>query len=217
MISALIPWKADPNREQLRPWVLDRIRPFVDEIIIGEIRGEWCKARAVEIALEDSKGDVLVIFDADLFYEDPKWLTDCLGSLYEVDWCSPHNIVHRLDDSYSTHQVMTGENPWKYPRKSHRARAGGGVTVLPRKVYEDCPMDPRFRGWGQEDDSWALALETLHGPGVQHDRPVWHLWHQPQRRINRRIGNLASFALFEHYEAAHGSPSEMRALIEEVR
>ena len=214
MISAIVPWKAgDPNREQILPWVLDRIRPLVDEIVIGELRGEWCKAQAVTNALSDAHGDVLVLFDADLFYMDDRWLNDALGALYEVNWCSPHTVVHRLRGN--TREVMAGENPYRYERDSHRATLGGGVTVLPRHIYEDCPLDPRFRGWGQEDESWALALHVLHGPGVQLKRDVWHLWHLPQRRVNRKVGSVDSWALYERYEQAT-SPVEMRALLGEV-
>jgi len=35
---------------------------------------------------------------------------------------------------------------------------GGGITVLPRSTYTEVPLDLRYEGWGQEDESWAHAL-----------------------------------------------------------
>jgi len=41
-------------------------------------------------------------------------------------------------------------------------------------------------GWGREDDSWGVALKTLAGKPFHLRGRLWHLWHPPQARPDRR-------------------------------
>jgi hypothetical protein len=89
------------------------------------------------------------------------------------------------------------------------------MTVLTRETYEQVPLDRRFAGWGQEDESWALALTCLTGAPWRGDAPLWHLWHPPQDRASRRWGSGASRALWARYCQAAADPDAMRALLAE--
>lgn len=215
MISAIIPWRAGcPDRERSLTWVIQYLENLVDEVVIGEITGEWCKAKAVAEGLRETSGDVLVIHDADVFIE-AEWLGECLGALYSHDWASPHVWVNRLQSSDANDRVMAGSNPWAEPRQRHQAFLGGGIVVLPRIVYEDCPLDPRYEGWGQEDESWAKALTALYGEPFRGQHDLWHLWHPPQKRLNRRWGSAPSMELFDRYNTAN--TLQIRTLIEEAK
>ena len=218
MISAVVPWSPGcPYRERVLPWVLDRLRGLVDEVVVGETSGQWCKAAAVANGLERASGDVLIVHDADVFIEDSAWVEECVGALEEHAWASPHDWVNRLTSMTSNERVMAGSNPWAEPRNRHEAFLGGGIVVLRRSTYEDCPLDRRYVGWGQEDESWANALATLHGKPFRGDRALWHLFHPPQERINRRWGSTESMELCAEYEAATGNVEAMRTLIGAVR
>lgn len=220
MISAVVPWQEGcPARASVLPWVLDRLAGVVDEVVLGELPAgvPWCKAVAVQAGVDRASGDVLVIHDADVFYADDEWVKDCLGRLFEASWSAPHSKVRRFKSQGSNVRVMAGANPWAEPIVGHSACIGGGVVMLPREVWESCPMDARFTGWGQEDESWAIALDTLHGPISRGERELFHLWHPPQKRINRRWGSAESKALWRRYDAASGDRAAMTELIEEGR
>jgi hypothetical protein len=87
--------------------------------------------------------------------------------------------------------------------------------VLRRDSYLEVPLDPRFLGWGHEDDSWARALVTMLGDPWRGKRPLFHLWHPPQDRRVRYEGRPQSAALFQRYRAKKGNRTRMRALLDE--
>jgi hypothetical protein len=90
--------------------------------------------------------------------------------------------------------------------------------VLSRAAYEESGgIDPRFSGFGGDDISWARALDTLVGPCVAGDAPMWHLFHP---RSFRRAGNRGSAeneALAARYGDAAGDVIAMRKLVNEHR
>src|SRR5690606_37809457 len=80
-------------------------------------------------------------------------------------WAVPHRLVYRLSEA-ATSGVLAGLAPspgMRLVQAPYVGYAGGGITVLPRSTYDQVPLDPRFRGWGQEDESWAHALTVLAG------------------------------------------------------
>jgi hypothetical protein len=89
-------------------------------------------------------------------------------------------------------------------------------VVLTRGAYDLAPIDPRFVGWGQEDESWALALGCLAGPSWRGTAELWHLWHEPQVRQSRSVGSAASLALHQRYVRARRDPRRMAALVAEA-
>lgn len=93
---------------------------------------------------------------------------------------------------------------------------GGGCVVLRREAYEQCPLDMRFKGWGQEDESWAIALRCIYGQCARLGAPLWHLWHTPQDTNNRR-GSSDNLAIYDHYVRARRKPDKMLDLIAEGR
>lgn len=181
--------------------------------------GWWCKATAVADALDRADGDLLVVADADVVCPEVDTAVRQVAT-GRAPWAIPHGMVFRLTEAASR-VVYAGALPAS--QRSHVARAaylgteGGGITVLPRATYEQVPLDPRFRAWGQEDEAWALALNTLAGRRWRGDAPLWHLWHPPMRRTNGRVGNDQGWALWHRYEtAARREPGAMRALLDEA-
>lgn len=183
----------------------------------GTCTGPWSKGTAVADALTRTDAEVLVIADADVWVPSIPQAVEAVAS--GQPWVVPHRYVHRLDRR-STEAVLTIKptcTPNKLTQPPYQGVIGGGVTVLRREVYEDCPLDPRFLGWGQEDESWGLALRTLHGEPMRFDAKLYHHWHLPQERLDRRTGSLEGRALWRRYGAAFGKPDAMRALIAEYR
>lgn len=216
-VSVLVPWQPGcPHREAA--WEFLRPRwAAVGELVVGTCSGPWIKADAVADALYRASGDTLVIADADVWVDPTLALEAC------ETWAVPHLMVSRLSRR-STEQFIAGEDWRRLPldqsndrdRKPYPGQLGGGVTVIRRELYDECPI-PRLEGWGQEDESWAIALECLYGEPWHGDADLVHLWHPPQPRISRVIGSIEGQRLRGRFREANDDPDAMRALIEEAR
>lgn len=187
-------------------------RNFPDfEILLGQ--GEegprWCKAEAVAHALRRTAAEVLIIADADCYA--PR-LHEAIEAVLNGThaWAMPHYTVHRLSEKGTARVLEEGVDPIglartkeNYDQMPYTGYAGGGITVLGRETYASAPLDPRFVGWGQEDESWATALRALHGtPFRPRTGPLWHLWHPPQKRLSRAVGSTYSRDLRTMYRTA---------------
>lgn len=226
-LLVVVPWRdTDEHRRAALAWVA---RQWADIGYVGIRLGapgieDWVKALAVANAIRDQPGDILVVGDADV------WCPGVVEAIQHVrdgaPWAVPHHKVHRLAQE-PTVQVLAGDDPHEampldpfrpdMPGFAYTGVLGGGIVVLRREVYDDCPLDPRFVGWGQEDESWGLALTCLHGPPVRLMHPLWHLWHPPQPRQTRGVGSPEGMTLYKRYARAKRRPEQMRALIEEGR
>lgn len=230
-VLVAIPWSGwDPHRQAAlgwvaRQWVGHGFRPPTLGIPDGD---DWVKAEAVRNAIADQPADILVIADADAWCDG---VGDAVRSVRQgAPWARPHRLVYRLSPA-STRQVLDGTDPYPgmeldpdeptarrpgRPNEGYGGIDGGGIVVIRRDIYDDCPLDPRFRGWGHEDASWARALTVLHGGPVRHNHPLWHLWHPPQPRLSRGMGSGESAELQQRYHRSR-TPEAMRRLIDEAK
>jgi hypothetical protein len=226
-VLVAIPWRdTDEHRRAALAWITACWRRLGIEPVLGTTdTNKWCKAEAIRRAIADRPSRILIIADADCWSDDiPEAINRvCNGA----PWVIPHHKVHRLTPEATT-DVLAGRQPHEgmpldrsfgpdIPGIAYVGVAGGGIVVCSRDVYDQCPLDPRFVGWGQEDEAWGLALRCLYGPPVRLSAPLWHLWHPPQPRLNRGTGSEAGMALYRRYSKAKRRPDEMRALIEEGR
>jgi hypothetical protein len=215
----LVPWRPSPEREVAWSWVADRYREHHPD---WELRlcegpdGPWCKAAALmPAAAEAEPGQLLVIADADV------WCEGILDAVQAVRagaaWAIPHLMVHRLTAA-ATSGLCSGAEPWELEttQAPYQGVAGGGLVVLERETVVEVPLDRRFVGWGQEDQSWAIALACLFGEPWRGTAPLIHLWHPPQPRLTRARGSREGWRLRCRYSAARTRPAQMRALLEEA-
>jgi hypothetical protein len=207
-VAVLIPWAGKcPHRRAalgyVRTWYGEHHPNWQIAVGRSKVGSQWCKAKAVADALRQTAAEILVIADADC-------LTPGVGEAVEQaeegsPWAMPHYKVHRLNQS-ATARVLAGETPEKvtagrrvYTQSPYVGYAGGGVVVVRRDVYLSAPLDPRYLGWGQEDESWADALSLLYGEPWRSKLPLWHLWHPPQQRMTRVTGSHESRELRKQY------------------
>lgn len=177
--------------------------------------GPWVKALAVQDGLARAGGRTLVLADADVWCDD---LDAAVEALPRHRWAVPHTMVHRLTQT-ATQAVLRGApvDPDTDLDERHKGVLGGGLTVIQRSLYEEAPLDPRFRGWGQEDVSAALAWRLLGGKPWRGFEPLWHLWHPEPPRKNRSVGTDEGLALYRRYTSASYQPAKMRAIIAEFK
>lgn len=219
-VSVIVPWRSDgAHRDTAWAWVRARWRSRFPgwQVVTGAApEGEWCKAAAITAALPEATGDVLVLADADVWCEG---VLQAVTAIAEgARWAIPHDKVHRLDQQ-STATLLDNTAVTGRPalaQAPYTGFAGGGMTVLPRATYTRIPLDPRFAGWGQEDEAWALALTCLTGAPWRGALPLWHLWHPPQPRDSRRWGSAENRTLWQRYHRARFDPHAMRALLAET-
>lgn len=216
-VAVLFPWAGeDPHRTAaftfVRAWYAEHHPDW--RLCTGEAPAgdKWCKAEAVRNAARQSNAEIFVVADADCIAPQVGEAVNAVRSGY--GWAMPHFIVHRLTEM-ATHLFTTGAaDPETFPRTAsyytqmpYAGYPGGGIVVLPRQTYASAPLDPRFTGWGQEDECWAMALRTLHGPQWRPpNAPLWHLWHPPQNRMSRAVGSSASRDLHTLYRRSATKP-----------
>lgn len=223
-VSVLVPYT--PNcPERATAWRYVRARYETEhlgwEIIEGHssARG-FSRTQAILDAASKATGDVFVVADADVFTDG---IAASFDHLAEHGWCVPHRLLHRLSPESSS-RVMAGEDWHGLPlstdnhqdRRPYKGNECGTLVVLTRDNFHAAPPDPRFVGWGSEDVAWSLALRCLVGPPWRGDADLVHLWHPPQDRQSRTVGNRHNDRLLRRYRAVRRSPEAMRALLEEV-
>jgi hypothetical protein len=212
-VAVAVPFRSDClHRQAAWAWVRGRLEVLGFEVLVGACAGPWVKAVAVNDAIRQTDADIIVVHDADV------WTDGLVEAVDEVRhgaaWAVPHAKVHRLTEEASRAR-MSGVAADDTAQKPYRGHLGGGVTVLPRETWERVPMDPRFTGWGQEDDSWAIALKRTLGAPWRGDSILWHLWHPPQQRVSRQWGSVESRQLFNRYRRAKAG--DLDALLAEAR
>jgi glycosyltransferase involved in cell wall biosynthesis len=233
-VSILIPFRDNGDRTAQFDWLQARWRHFYPgaQIIVAQDDGSdpFSKTMAVNNAYQQATSDVLAMVDADVWL-DPHLLTAAATTIRNKrsNWVQPCSTVARLSEDYTRALIQRDPSElWTPNAKSdahgieRSTNVVGLVAVFSRKAFEDVGgMDPRFRGWGWEDNAFNAALATLHGKPRVWKHTVWHLWHPRTRNDegrpiwpgqtdrNNQVGSL--------YSAAKGRPALMRKLAREVQ
>lgn len=224
-VSVVIPVGGNcPHRAVALRWVTDRYRTEHPdwEIVTasGDTPGGFSRSQGILKAARQASGAVLLVADGDVWCD----ATNATQAAVEAGWAIPHRLLHRLS-AESTELVLAGAD-WRglplstdNPQDSrpHAASPTGAMVAIRRDVLLDVPPDPRFVGWGQEDQAYAYALRCLVGQPWTGSEDMVHLWHPPQPRRSRVVGSDAGKQLKRRYQAARPDPAVMRALIEEAR
>jgi len=226
VIRVILPYGGnDPHRERALAWVWERIPQMLPEatVHVGNCKGPWSKAVAVANALDPDwpDDDILVIHDADVWIPTLPKTVEVIESRAR-QWAVPHTIVVRIGQEL-TGRVLAGEVPLTglgrtgLDQPPYGGVVGGGCVVLRHATYRQVPLDPRFRGWGQEDESWGFALRRMLGQPYQANERLYHFWHPHPERINRSTGSRDGELLRNRYRAAQVMKDEMERLLDEFR
>lgn len=231
-VGVVLPWyegAQDPRRDEalayVRTWWSSTYPDW--QLAMGVFRqdeGPWCKGLAVHRGVRELDADIIVVADADVICDNVHDAVDQIQRLH-ASWAIPHRMVCRLTADATTMFLRDGRRPVATMRPGvpspdfvevYPGVAGGGLVVLPRRLLADVPIDPRFRGWGQEDYAWSRALTMISGHPWRGQSPCLHLWHQPQVRLTRGRGSPASVDLFHRYHRIANVPG-MLDLVEEAK
>ncbi|MCP9209701.1 hypothetical protein [Streptomyces cucumeris] len=222
-IAVLIPYGNEtPWRRRALDYTLSWYAENLENprTVIGFGSNPWCKATAVADALARSTESVIIVADADCVSPGVKQAVRIVQQ--GANWAMPHLKVYRMSPK-ATERIhegvepgsLTGQNIW-LDQSPYKGYEGGGITVLRRDAYLDCPLDPAFTGWGQEDEAWATALNGLHGAPWRGAAPLYHLWHEKPARMTRYAGSADSLARLQQYKMAR-THEDWSNLLKEAR
>lgn len=217
-VSVVIPFTSDePWRFRARDHVVGWYETRGYDVTEGACPAPWRKAVAVADAASRSTGEILVVADADCLCTGVGQAVAAVAA--GAPWAIPHGLVHRLDEdaTCAVYSGATAESTTGRTQAPYLGFAGGGIVVLPRSTYLDVPLDPRFEGWGSEDEAWALALTCLAGSPSRGTADLHHLFHPEPVRLTRHVGSDESHQLLNRYlRAARAGRPAMRALLDET-
>jgi glycosyltransferase involved in cell wall biosynthesis len=203
-ISVIIPFRClDPDDQRVRNFEWLR-RYWAEqlpgaEVIVGE-DADWnrpfSKSTAVNNGVAKSKGDILVVVDAD-GYIAAESVLHCAKEIREARkrderlWFVPYRQFYRMTKEASQ-WLLRSE-----PRKPHAFQEpladcfrmgendpsighwyGAMIQIMPREAFEAVGgWDERFQGWGGEDAAALRAMDTLYAPHKTLPGQVLHVWH----------------------------------------
>lgn len=209
-ISLLVPFRADDeiraiNWELLKNyWEIEL--PEAELIVETDRNTPFCKTAAVNRAFRKSRGDIVVILDADCLI-DPEVIRQTARNIRQARregyplWYIPYRQFYRLvdeategvrlllaadewvEDTNIIFRDYLGNPPkqdmWEHEKTQSSAHWFGAlIQIMPREAFEAAGgMDENFIGWGGEDVSFMHAVDTMYGKHRTYNSPVYHLWH----------------------------------------
>jgi predicted glycosyltransferase involved in capsule biosynthesis len=220
-VSVIIPFKSDHGpREAAFQWVLrfyENTMPEVEVCVGKSDTDPFNKSQAVNIAVQQSTRDILVIADADIFC-DPMLIVESVRQLDNYAWIIPYRNIIKLSHD-DTQTVLQSEAKWPLNVALSRSEFldassfVGALNVVPRKYFNRVRgFDERFAGWGREDDAFSFALDTLCGTHKRIETTIYHFWH-PFVGTTGNPNIHANTELWWAYRNAYGNPNAMSEVI----
>jgi hypothetical protein len=217
-VAVIVPWRADcPHRARALTRVCRQYaayHPDWEVIKAPAPAGPWSKGAAVMPTVDQCAADIVVVADADVWCDATQAAVDAVRG--GAPWAMPHRKVERLTAAATEVLLAGGPLRRDLDEPAYDGRIGGGIVVARRETLLDIPMDPRFQGWGREDEAFGYALHVLAGPAWRGSARLIHLWHPPQSRNGRKRGSAETERLFKRYRQARTNRHLMRALINEI-
>lgn len=243
-ISLLIPFSTDdPHRQKNFEWLLEYWSSELPhaEIIIGKSKNRiFCKGEALNDAFRKSTGKVVVILDADAYF-DGRVIEHCadriLENIHNHLWFVPYRRLYRLTKE-ATRMVTESdpEFPFRFPhhhipeeyienaghKVNYGHRYGAMCMIFHRGAYKKIGgFNQAFIGWGGEDVCLLRTLDTVYGKHKTTNNNIFHLWHsffghtyEERRWVGQEKGG-SNWTLSKRYGEANRNPSMMRELIKE--
>src|SRR5258708_16851789 len=141
-----------------------------------------CKTAALNRGCEKAKGDIIVLLDADCYIRG-QVIRDCAGKTRSSRrrgiplWYVPYRRFYRLSETASKRLIVSDPaDPVRFPdppayddvEQPEIASTGHWwgalIQIMPREAFAKVGgMDERFRGWGGEEASFMITVDTLYG------------------------------------------------------
>ena len=230
-LSIVMVWREGdcPWRNRSHEWVVERYRRMFPgaELIESDAPGPFKRGESFNLGAELAERELLLLADADTFTNPLTILAGMKLLEQGAPWVIPYGHPDRDRGCYITDHT-SGE--WILQQEpdslicphdlshEHHLLSWGGITLIPRYNFQKVGgFDPRFTGWGYEDNAFVTACDTLLG---KHERVedgfiihIWHpaseaqTWQQPHIDMNR--------ALYAEYDLRGGDREAMERYVRE--
>ncbi len=208
-----------PERDRAWEYVYPWWKQFGFHVEVVEHPGpepfnrSWCMNEAARRAWP---WDVALFVDADVIEGDPQQVHQAVEKAWETGNFTVAHTSGRDFTPQGTELLLSGADfNWQDECAEYRPRCDSRVNAIRADLFAEVGgFDERFRGWGHEDYSFALACQTLRGkdfvPGTS-----WHLWHPKMLRVARHtLEWKAGYGLAQRYLGASGDVGLMRAVLD---
>lgn len=211
------------------------------------------KSRAINHAARRARGRVFVVLDADTYLDAHvvQRCADNIEKAVRHGkhlWYVPYDHLYRINHEATMGLLDTnphlpysvsspppeswlehGPGPYGVDPSGGRARDHGHeygalIQMMPREAFFKVGgWESRISGWGSEDVSALMALDTLYGQHEVTRNDVLHLWHArlgtnwETRKWVGQTHTPANSRLAQRYQAASGEPGYMEQLVGEHR
>lgn len=228
-LSVVIPWRAGSDEWRLRSfdWILSRYGHLFSEaeIIVSDDGSEdFRRGCSRNKGVSEASRKFVLVADADTI-PFPEFVAEGLRMLKRgAPWVIPYGDADYYNSDEKSARKILGLDPWKglSPHDitwEHKLKSWAGQLLLRTDDYEAVDgYDPRFTGWGYEDNAFTATCDTLLGDHVRvdngytihiwHPAPVSSTWEQPDIEMNR--------ALYAQYDLARGNFDKMMQLVRGV-
>jgi hypothetical protein len=243
-ITLLVPFRADnPYRAKVWQWLMrywEHELPEAELIVCTDDRRPFCKTGALNRGFEKTKGDIIVLLDADCYIRG-QVIRDCAGKIRSSRrrgiplWYVPYRRFYRLSETAGKRLMASDPaDPVRFPdppayddvEQPEIAATGHWwgalIQIMPREAFAKVGgMDERFRGWGGEDVSFMIAVDTLYGKHKTSNNPVCHVWHPTIIDTTKGFSRLWEYQqsagsndyLAKQYRVARGDAEAMRRVV----
>lgn len=227
-LSVFIPFRDAGDRANQLSWLRQKWSEFESdiEIIIAEDDGKdpFSKTTAVNNCYSKATSNVFAILDADVWVSPEVLIKSAEEVANSVDkWIMPCDLVWRIKES-KTKDIVNDPNFDLFSLSendcSRITPVVGAISVFSRGQFEAIGgMDPRFRGWGGEDNAWNLLMTDFFGDPISWNNPLFHLWHPaPRDEDNKKIWRGQTdrnTILLKEYIHAAGLPDGLKQVAKE--
>lgn len=178
-------------------------------------------SRNAAVAIADTR--YLVIADADTICP-PSALVQAFdyidAQLPYASWVLPYgnknyyNLTKECTDNILNNGVKQQLPPEDLLIYDHKLQSWAGILCMTKSAFDAVEgYDERFIGWGYEDNSFRLCMDTLWSPHARIDSYCVHLWHDaPEEKRFNQPDIQHNKRLYDKYFSAFGSRSAMKNL-----
>jgi hypothetical protein len=186
-LSILVAFRdTDGTRTPLWDFLRARLETWDAEIIVASDDGEdpFHKTLALNRAARKATGEVLGIWDSDTWVQ-PEQVRKAMGQVGPDAWCRPWVQKLKMSEAATSFVLAQGEDwdgtinhrDFGRPEAQNNFQHSPPLLVTREGFDAVGGMDERIRGWGQEDTSFAMALNRIVGPMRSIRGQALHLYH----------------------------------------
>lgn len=218
------PYRPDGGRrEEIWSWCKAHWESYGVEVITADSGDDpFTPGCSRNLAVAMSAGDPIILADADTIATAD---VVAMARSWDVSrWAIAYQSNGYVALTEDATNGLLRTDPARYdaifvPAEAIRAQieSHAGCLIVPQAAFARVGgYDPRFRGWGYEDDAFHESLSTLWGTPYRVPGFAVHLYHEHIEAERFEQPHIAANRLLsDRYTAARGDVARMDAIVDE--